>query len=93
MMSLTHIPRLCTGCYKLNKSLEEISHLMYMDDIKLFVKKRKRIGSFNTGSENIQSAHWDGSWHRTMRHANKERQKTTHDDRNQSTESRKKLER
>ena len=36
---------------------------MYMDNIKLFAKNEK-------GSENIQSGHWDGIWHRNMPHAN-----------------------
>ena len=50
-----------------------------MDDIKLFAKYEKRIGNSYTHSENIQSGYRDGIWHRKMRHANNEKQKTTHD--------------
>ena len=39
------------------------SHLMYMDVIKLSAKC-KGIGNSNTRSENIQSGHRDGIWHR-----------------------------
>ncbi len=38
MMPLNHILRKCTARYKLSRSQEKINHLMYMDDIKLFVK-------------------------------------------------------
>ena len=41
MMSLNQILGKCTGGYKLHKSQEKINHLMYMDDMKLFVKKEK----------------------------------------------------
>ena len=37
-MPLNHIPRKCTGGYKLSRSQEKINHQMYMDDIKLFAK-------------------------------------------------------
>ena len=40
-MSPNLILRKCTGGYKLNKSQENVNHLMYMDDIKLFTKMRK----------------------------------------------------
>ena len=40
---------------------------MFMDDIKLFVKNKKRTGNSYTGSENIQSGHRDGIWHRITR--------------------------
>ena len=36
---------------------------MYMDDIKLFAK-RKRIGNLNTDSENIRSSHNDWIWYK-----------------------------
>ena len=39
MMPLNHIHRKCTAGYKRTKSQEKISHLMYMDDIKLYAKK------------------------------------------------------
>ena len=60
MMPLNHILRKCTSGYKLSKSQEKINHLIYIDDMKPFSKKRKRIGNSNTHSENIQSGHKDG---------------------------------
>ena len=51
MMLLNHILRKCTAGYKFSKSQENINHLIYMD-IKLFTKKRKRIGNPNTNCEN-----------------------------------------
>ena len=41
MMPLNHILRKCTAGYKLSRSQEEINHLMYVDDIKLFVKNEQ----------------------------------------------------
>ena len=41
MMPLNHILRKCTAGYKLSKLEENIKHLMYMDDIKLFAKNTK----------------------------------------------------
>ena len=41
MMSLNHLLRKCTAGYKLIRSQEKVNHLMYMDDIKLFAKKKK----------------------------------------------------
>ena len=64
-----------------------------MDDIKGFVKSEKRIGNPNTGSKNIQSGLRDGIWYRKVRRTNNEKQETTHDGRNGTTKSRKKLER
>ena len=40
------------GGYKLHKSQENINHLMYIDDIKLFAKNEKELNP-NTGSEDI----------------------------------------
>ena len=60
-----------------------------MDDIKLFAKKRKRIGNPNRGSENIHLGNRDGNWHRKMRYANNEKRETTHDGRNGTAKSRK----
>ena len=60
MMRLNHILRKCTPGYKLSKSQEKINHLMYMDDIKLFVRNGKesetliqtvRIYSIDIGME------------------------------------------
>ena len=48
MMSLNYIPKKCTGSCKLHKSQEKISHLMYMDDNKLFAKNERE---FETLSE------------------------------------------
>ena len=41
MMPLNHKLKKCTAGYKLSKSQEKINYLMYMDDIKLFAKKKK----------------------------------------------------
>ena len=84
MMPRNHILRKCTGGYKLTKSQENINHLMYMDDIKLY-KKQKRIGKPTTGSENIQLRHRDGIWFRKGRHTNYEKQEMAHNGRNRTT--------
>ena len=42
MILLNHILRKCTAGYKLNRS-QEINHLMYIDDIKLFAKNEKEL--------------------------------------------------
>ena len=42
-MPLNHIFRKCTAGCKLNRSKENINHLMYMDDIKLFAKNEKEL--------------------------------------------------
>ena len=43
MMPLNHIHRKCTAGYKLSRSQENIKHLMYMVDIKLFAKNEKEL--------------------------------------------------
>ena len=43
MMPLNYILRKCTAGYKLSGLQENINHLMYMDDIKLFVKNEKEL--------------------------------------------------
>ena len=43
MMSLNHILRICMRGYKFSKSQEKINHLMYMHDIKLYVKNDKEL--------------------------------------------------
>ena len=43
MMSLNHTPRKYTAGYKLSKWQEKIHHLMYTDNIKLFVKNEKEL--------------------------------------------------
>ena len=79
MHPLNHILRKCTAGYKFRKSLEKINHLMYMDDIKLFAKKGKRIGKPNTNCENIQSRYSNGIWYWKIRHASNEKWQTTLD--------------
>ena len=74
MISINHTLRKCTPGYKFIKSQEKINQLMY---IKLFTKKQKRIENSDTQSENLQSEHSDGIWHRKMHHASNEKQKTT----------------
>ena len=68
MMPPNHILRKWTGGYKLTKSNEKINHRMYMDDIKRFAKNEKELET-NTRSQNIQSEHRDGIWHRKMCYA------------------------
>ena len=43
MLLLNHILRKCTCGNILQKSLEKIHHVMYMDDIKLFAKNEKQL--------------------------------------------------
>ena len=43
MMPLNYTLRKCTTGYKLSKLQENINHLMYMDDIKLFAKNEKEL--------------------------------------------------
>ena len=43
MMPLKHILRKCTAGYKLRRLQEKTNHLIYMDDIKLFVKIEKGL--------------------------------------------------
>ena len=76
MIPLNHILRKCTAKYKLTKSQEKINHLMFMDDIKLFSKNKKELET-NTHSQNIQSEHRNGIWHRKMCHASNEKWQTT----------------
>ena len=40
MMPLNHILRKCTAGYTLGRSQEKINNLMYMNDVKLFAKKK-----------------------------------------------------
>ena len=75
MMPLNQILRKYTAGYKLCKSQEKINHLMYMDDIKLFAKKKKneKSGNSNTRSENIQSERRDRIWLGKICHASNEK--------------------
>ena len=43
MMPLNHILRKCTARYKCSRLQEKINHVMYMDDVKLFVKNEKEL--------------------------------------------------
>ena len=43
MMPLNHNFRKCIAGYKPSRSQEKINHLMYIDDIKLFTKKKKKM--------------------------------------------------
>ena len=87
MMTLNHIHRKCTAGYKLNKTHENISHLMYIDDIKLFAKteKKKKIGNTHANRENIQSRYRNAIWHKKC--ASNEKWQTTHNGRTGTTKS------
>ena len=50
-------------------------------------KKQEKNRKPNICSENIQSEHTDGTWHRKMRHANNEKREKTHDGWNGTTKS------
>ena len=62
MMPLNHILRKCTAGYKLNKLQQKINHLMYIDDIKLFVKNEKEsetlIDAVRIYSQDIEMDIW-----------------------------------
>ena len=53
MMPLNHTLRKYIAGYKLSKSQEKINLLMYMDDIKLFVKNEKELETLLQNCENI----------------------------------------
>ena len=58
MVPLHHILRECMIENKFTKSQEKINHLRYMDDIKLFAKKKKKwkiTWDSDTNNKNIQS--------------------------------------
>ena len=42
-------------------------------------QKLKRIPNPDTDSENMQSGHTDGIWHKKMCHVNNEKRKTSHE--------------
>ena len=87
MMPLNHILRKCTAGYKLNKSQENVNHLIYMDGIKLFAKNEKEQGT-QSRSQNILSGHRNEIWHRKMCNACNEKRLTTYNWRNGTTKSR-----
>ena len=72
MMPLNHILRKCTAGYKLSKSQENINHLMYMDDIKLFAKNEKEVGTL-IQTVRIYSQDIGIEFGRKMRHASNEK--------------------
>ena len=86
MMPLNHILRKCTTGYKLSKTQEMITHLMYMDHIKLFAKNEKEL-EILIQTENIESIYRNGIWHRKRRRASNEKWQTTHDRRSRTTKS------
>ena len=43
MMPLNQVLKKCTTWYKRSKSQEKINHLMYMDNIKQFVKNEREL--------------------------------------------------
>ena len=45
IMSRNYILKKCTGRYKFTDSQEKIYHFMYMQDIKLFQKRKKELGT------------------------------------------------
>ena len=46
--------------------------MLYMDDIKLFAKCKKRIGNSDTNNENIQPGYWNEIWLRKMESGKRE---------------------
>ena len=68
MIPLNHILRKCTAGYKLMYFAGKYQSY----DIKLFSKNEKELET-NTCSKNIQSAYWDGIWHRKMCHTSNEK--------------------
>ena len=89
-MPLSHIFRKCTAGYRLSRLQENINHLMYLDDIKLFTENKK-IGNSNIRCDNIQSGYRDRIWLRKLRHAKNEKRQMTHDRRNGTSKSGKNL--
>ena len=53
MTPFNHIPKKCTRGYKFTKLPKKIGHLMYIDNINLFVKKWKQLKT-DTNNEDIQ---------------------------------------
>ena len=74
MMLLRHILR-----RGFTKSQKMINSLMYMDNIKVFAKKMKKIGDSNTINKNLYSTYRDGIWLRKICHAHNEKWKTVND--------------
>ena len=62
LMLFNDILRKYTWGNKFSKSLEKINHLIYMDDIKMFAKKKQNTRYFNTDNKNIQFGYSNGIW-------------------------------
>ena len=90
IMPLNHRLRKCTAGYKLSRSQEKINHLMYMGDMKLLAKKKKKKKNWKLSytPSNIQSRHRNGIWHRKMFHARHEKWQMICDWWNGTTKSR-----
>ena len=63
---------------------------MYMDDIKLFARKWKRIGESNTNNKNIQLDNRNGIWHGKISYTHNQKWKKTNNGRNKTAKLRKK---
>ena len=74
----------CMGGYKITKSQEKI---MYMDDIKLFEKKRKRTGDSYADNKNIQPGYKNGIWQWKICQADNENWKKRNSGKNRTTKS------
>ena len=59
-MPLNYVLRKCAGSYKFLKSQEEINHLIFLNDIKIFVKKGKRTGDLDPNNKSIQPGYRNG---------------------------------
>ena len=55
MLLLNNILKKCTAGYKVSKSKEKINHIMYMDDIKLLEKIKKKKLDSNKRCKNVLS--------------------------------------
>ena len=60
MIPFNTILRKWTAGYKPSKSQENINHLKYMDDNRLFAENEKELKTLNTNCENIQSRYRNG---------------------------------
>ena len=74
-----------------SKSQEKINYLMFMDDIKLFAKKKKNEKDLetDTNNKNIRAGYRHEIWHRKMCSAHKEEWKKTNNGRSRTAKSRK----
>ena len=89
MMPLNNIFRKCTGDNKFTKLSEKINPLMYRKDIKLFAKKWKRIGKYDTNKKNIHPGYRNGICQRNICHDYNKKWKKTNSRQNRTAKSRK----